>query len=169
MTVATHRACSTVLFTRLDVSHNTLLLDLRDLWALEDVWLEGVADFKGLDVLLEGLGELLVDSGLDKDTRTGTAALAVVEASDRIQHIVPRNRRGYLQDTKGRPFDGLVNIGIIEDNIGTTQVSLSSNSTTFHEPLSTKLKSDLLQVRVGSSLHDAASDEGTTRKGDLFQ
>jgi hypothetical protein len=64
----------------LDVVHDTVVLSLRDLGALESVLGEGVTDLDVLGVLGELFSELLVDLLLDKDSGTGTASLAVVEA-----------------------------------------------------------------------------------------
>lgn len=54
--------------------------DLRDLWSLIDALGEGIADLDRLDLLGERGKELFVDSGLDKDTSTGAATLAMVPA-----------------------------------------------------------------------------------------
>lgn len=83
-----------------DVGHDAVELDLRDLWALEGVLVEWVADDVLLCSLLESLDELLVDALLDVDTRAGAAALAVVE-----------------EDTEVDPGDGVVDVGIVEDNV----------------------------------------------------
>lgn len=85
--------------------------------------------------LLEPLDELVVDTLLNVDSATSTAALAVVE-----------------EDTKVDPRDGVVNVGVIEDNVG---------------GLATKFEGDLLQVAASSGLHDLATDEGGTGEGDL--
>jgi hypothetical protein len=51
------------------------------------------------------------------------------------------------------PVDGLVEVCIVEDN-GRT--------------LSTELKGDILEVALGSSLHDLPADEGRASEGNLF-
>jgi hypothetical protein len=50
------------------------------------------------------------------------------------------------------PGNGLVQIGIVKDDGGT---------------LASEFEGDLLQVGLGSSLHDLATDEGGTGEGDL--
>ena len=67
------------LATCLDVVHDAVELELRDLGSLEGVLGEGVADDVLLCSLLKSLDELVVDGFLDVDTRAGAAALAVVE------------------------------------------------------------------------------------------
>jgi hypothetical protein len=72
---------------------------------------------------------------MHKHPRSSTARLAVVE-----------------EDTKARPRDGLVNVGVVEDDVGR---------------LSAQLESDVLEVGRGSRLHDLSADEGRTGEGDL--
>ena len=118
-----------------DLLHDAVELKLRDLWALEGVLVEGVADNVLLRPLLELLDELVVDALLHVDTRAGTAALTVVE-----------------EDAEVDPGDGVVDVGVIEDDVGA---------------LAAKLESDLLQIRRGSSLHDRAADYGRAGEGHL--
>ena len=126
---------STLVLTGLDVAHDTVVLELRDLGTLEGLLVEGVANLVLLSSLLEGSEELVVDGLLDKDTSTSTAALAVV-----------------VVDTEVDPVDGLLDVGILEDDVG---------------GLATKLEGDLLEVGRGSSLHDLSADDGGTSEGDL--
>ena len=56
------------------------------------------------------------------------------------------------EETESRPGDGLVDVGIVEDNVGR---------------LSSELESDGFQVGSGGSLHDLSSDSGRSREGDL--
>lgn len=56
------------------------------------------------------------------------------------------------EDTKVDPRDGVVNVGIVEDNVGR---------------LATELEGDLLQVAASSGLHDLSSDEGGASEGNL--
>ncbi|KAI6769769.1 hypothetical protein HG530_004398 [Fusarium avenaceum] len=125
----------TLVLTGLDVAHNTVVLELRDLRTLEGLLVEGVTNLVLLSSLLEGLEELVVDTLLDKDTSTSTAALSVV-----------------VVDTEVDPVDSLLNVGIVEDDVG---------------GLATKLESDLLEVGRGSSLHDGSANDGRSSESDL--
>jgi len=87
--------------------HDTVILQLRNLWALECVLGKWISDFVRLRPLLEFLNKLVIDTLLHVDPRTSTAALAMVE-----------------EDTKVDPRDGVVNISIIEDDIGTLATQL---------------------------------------------
>lgn len=133
--LATDLDSSTLLLTGLDVAHDAVILKLADLGTLEGLVVEGVADLVLGSALLEGLNELVVDTLLNVDTRTGAAGLAVVEV-----------------DTEVDPVNGLLDIGIVEDNVG---------------GLATKLEGNLLQVGLGSSLHDLAANNGRTSEGNL--
>lgn len=128
-------AVGALLLALLDVAHDAVELQLADLGALEGVLVEGVADSVGGGALLEGLEELVVNALLDVDARAGAAGLAVVEV-----------------DAEVGPRDGLLNVGVVEDNVG---------------GLATKLQGNLLQVGGGGSLHDHAADDGRTSEGDL--
>jgi len=68
------------LSTRIDITHDAIVLDLGHLRSLIGVSTEGVSDLDGTSFLGELLQELVVDSGLDEDTRTSAACLAVVPA-----------------------------------------------------------------------------------------
>lgn len=125
----------TLLLSVVDVLHNAVELELGNLGTLEGVTLEGVAELVLLGTLLEASDELVVDALLDQQARTGAAALAVVE-----------------EDTEVSPGDSVVDIGVLEDNVG---------------GLATELKSNLLQVRLGSGLQDHTANEGGTSEGDL--
>lgn len=84
----------------LDVVHDSVVLELADLRSLEGVGGEWVTN----NVLgcsgLELLDKFVVDTGLDVDSRSGAAALAVVE-----------------EDTKVDPRDGVLDVGVVEDNV----------------------------------------------------
>lgn len=98
---------------------------------------------------LEFLGELVVNALLNVDSGSSTTSLTVVEAG------ISERTRGHwrhLQDTLASVCDGIVDIGIVKDDVGT---------------LSTELKRNLLQVSVRSLLEDLLSDCGRTGKGDL--
>lgn len=133
--LTTSLAGGTGLLALLDVVHDAVVLQLADLGTLEGVGVEGVTDSVLLSSLLEGGDELVVDTLLDVDTRASTAALSVVEVNTEVD-----------------PRDGLLDIGVVEDDVGR---------------LSTELQGDLLQVRGGSSLHDSASNQGRASEGDL--
>lgn len=126
---------STLLLTGLDVTHDAVILELADLGALEGLVVEGVADLVLLGALLEGRHKLVIDTLLDVYTRTSAAGLAVVKV-----------------DTEVDPVNGLVDIGVVEDDVG---------------GLATKLKGNLLQVGLGGSLHDLAADQGRAGEGNL--
>jgi hypothetical protein len=115
--------------------HDAVELDLGNLRALESVGGEGVANNVLLCALLELLHEVVVDALLDVDTSSGAASLAVVE-----------------EDTKVDPRDGVVNVSVLEDDVGR---------------LATELEGDLLQVGRGGGLEDCAADDGGTGEGDL--
>lgn len=100
--------------------------------------------------LLEQLGELVVDRLLDVDSGSGAACLTVVEAV--AMSASSRDRQAYLQYTLSGVLDGLLEIGILEDDV---------------RALATKLKGDLLQVGLGGLLHDESTDVGGTSEGDL--
>lgn len=72
---------ATLLLAGVDVSHDSVILKLADLWALECVGIPWGADLDGLVLLDELALEFIVDLGVDKDTRAGTAALSVVEVN----------------------------------------------------------------------------------------
>lgn len=125
----------TLLLAALDVVHDTLELELRDLGTLEGVRGEGVTKLVLGGTLLEASDKLVVDLLVDQDTRTGAAALTVVE-----------------EDTEVSPRNGVVNVRIVEDNVGR---------------LATQLQSDLLQVALGSGLQDRTANKGRTSEGHL--
>ena len=111
-------------------------MKLGDLWALEGVRSEWVTDFVGLRPLLKLLNELVIDALLDVDSRASTAALAVIE-----------------EDTKVDPRDGVLDVGIVEDDVRT---------------LAAKFKRDLLQVRASGGLHDLAANDGAAGEGNFI-
>ena len=55
-----------------DIAHDSLSLNLRNLRTLVGVGVEGVSDLELGGLLLEGLDELFIDRLLDVDSRTGT-------------------------------------------------------------------------------------------------
>ncbi len=106
--------------------HNAVELYLRDQRALEGVLGKRVANNVLLRPLLKSLYKLVVDTLLHVDAGAGAAALAAVE-----------------EDAKVDPRDGVVNVSVLEDDVGR---------------LSAELESDLLQVRASSGLQDRAAD-----------
>lgn len=60
--------------------------------------------------------------------------------------------KGHVQDTVGGPVDSLIEVAIVEDDVGR---------------LAAELKSDSLQIRFGGSLHNLATDEGRSSESDL--
>lgn len=126
---------STLLLAVVDVLHNSIELELGDLGTLEGIGGEGVAELVLGGTLLEAGDELVVDALLDQQAGAGTAALAMVE-----------------EDTEVGPGDGVVDIGVIEDNVGR---------------LTTQLEGDLLQVGLGGSLQDGAANQGRTSESNL--
>jgi hypothetical protein len=154
----------TFLNTALDIVHDSVVLGLRNLRTLVggliewiSAWLawhlrrrSNVPDSKLGSGGLELLGELVVNALLDVDSGTSTTSLTVVEAgiSASNEHILKMSS----QDTLTSVCDGIVNVGIVKDDVGT---------------LSTELERDLLQVGLRSLLEDLLSDSGRTGKGDL--
>lgn len=72
MSLATSDDSSTLLFTVVDIAHDSLGLNLRNLRTLVGVRVEGVSDLELGGLLLEGLDKLIIDRLLDVDSRTGT-------------------------------------------------------------------------------------------------
>jgi hypothetical protein len=98
---------------------------------------------------LELLCELVVNTLLDVNPGTSTTSLTVVEAD------ISKGCEMYQidsQDTLTGVCDGIVDIGIVKDDVGT---------------LSTELERDLLQVTVCGLFEDLLSDSGRTSEGDL--
>ena len=120
---------------RLDIAEHLLVLRLRDLRALEGLVLEWITDFAdGLDLLLERLTELVVDGLLHQDARGGSADLAHVG-----------------HDADVAPLDGLVEIGVVEDQ---------------QRRLAARLERDVLHVD-GGHLHDLPARRRAAGEGDL--
>lgn len=133
--LTTERNGSTTLLTVLNVLHDAVKLELGDLRTLEGVGGEGVTELVLGGTLPEASDELVVDALLDKQPRAGAAALTVVE-----------------EDTKVGPRDGVVNVSILEDDVG---------------GLATQLEGDLLEVALGSGLEDGTADSSGTGEGNL--
>ncbi len=68
----------------LNVLHHAIELDLRDLWALEGLWVERISDLVCGGALTEAGNELIVDALLDIDAGAGAAGLAVVEVDTEV-------------------------------------------------------------------------------------
>lgn len=121
--------------TGLDVAHNAVVLQLADLRALEGVVGERVTDLVLLGTLPELSDELVVDALLHEDAGTSAAALPVV-----------------VVDAKVDPVDGVVDVGIVEHDVGR---------------LAAQLERHLLQVRRRGRLHDLPADDGRSGEGNL--
>lgn len=91
----------TLVLTGLDVSHDTIILQLADLRTLEGIVGKWVADCVLLCALLECLDELVVDALLYENTRPSAAALAVVEVNTEVD-----------------PMNGFLDIGVIKNDVG---------------------------------------------------
>ena len=74
-------ASSPFLFTRLDISHNTVKLELGNLGSLVSVFSKRISYFYRLGPFRKELQEFVVDPSLNEDTRTSTADLTVIKAS----------------------------------------------------------------------------------------
>lgn len=72
MSLATGDDSSTLLFAVVDIAHDSLSLNLRNLRTLVGVGVKGVSDLELGGLLLEGLDKLIIDRLLDVDSRTGT-------------------------------------------------------------------------------------------------
>ena len=90
--------------------HDAVILQLRDLRTLEGVLGEWVTDLVLLSTCLESLNKLVINALLDVDPGPGTATLAVVE-----------------EDSKVDPRDGVLDIGIREDDVGALSSELESH------------------------------------------
>ena len=132
--------------------HDPVELELRNLWALEGVWVEWVTNDVLLNPLLELLHKFVVNSLLDIDTRTSTAYDLSTEYSQVSRFVKLTALAMVVEDTKVGPVDGLIDISIVENNVWT---------------LSTKFQSDLLQVAVGSCPHDLPPNWSASSEGNL--
>ena len=74
----------TLVLAVVDVLHDAVELELRNLGTLEGVTLEGVAELVLSGTLLEASDELVMDALLDQQARTGAATLAVVEEDTEV-------------------------------------------------------------------------------------
>lgn len=82
--LTTHGDGGTLVLAVVDVLHDTVELELRNLGTLEGVTLEGVAELVLSGTLLEASDKLVVDALLDQQARTGAATLAVVEEDTEV-------------------------------------------------------------------------------------
>ena len=96
--------------------------------------------------------ELVVDLLVDEDTRARAADLAVVVAVCGESATIAEQGRGDILDTEGGPLDSLIEIAVIEDDV---------------RGLAAELESDVLEVGLGSRLHDLAANQGRAGEGDL--
>lgn len=135
VTIATQSDSGTLLLAVLDVVHDAVELELGDLRTLEGILSERVTELVLRGTLLEASDELVVDAFLDQHARAGATALTVIE-----------------EDTEVGPRDGVVDVSIVENNVGR---------------LATQLKGDLLEVALGRSLEDQTANLGRTSEGNL--
>jgi hypothetical protein len=105
--------CS-LLLTALDVTHDSVVLHLRDLRSLVRVRGERVSDLELLSLCFEASHKLVVDGSLNVDTRTGAACLTVVEAgSQRMSTLLIT----HSQDSLGGILDSGLKVGVLEDDV----------------------------------------------------
>lgn len=76
---STSNNCGTRLLALIDASHDAVKLNLRDLRTLERLWVERVTNLVFLRALLEKSQEFIIDGLMNKDTRSGGAALPVIK------------------------------------------------------------------------------------------
>jgi len=98
--LATHENSGSFLLALLNISHDTVELNLGYLRALEGFLVEWISNLERLNVVCEFLHELVINVLLDVYARTSAAALSMVE-----------------EDTEGTPLYGLVKIGVIADDV----------------------------------------------------
>lgn len=122
------------------------------MWALEGCLIEWVTDNILLNPLLELLYECVINSLLYVDTRASTAYGLSTEYSEKSRFVKLTTLPMVVEDTKVSPLDSFIDICVIENNVWT---------------FSTELQSDLLQVAVGSCLHDLPSDRSASSEGNL--
>ena len=85
MTLTSEVLGSSLVDTRLDMSGDTVVLELRSSGTLERILIEGVSNLDRLDLGGELLEEGVVDSLLNVDPRSSAAALTSVEAETRTK------------------------------------------------------------------------------------
>lgn len=119
----------------LNVLHDAIELELGNLRSLEGGKIERISDLVLGDPLLEPLKELVVDTLLNVDAGASAANLSVV-----------------VEDTNVGPLDGVLDIGVVEDDV---------------RGLAAELEGDLLQVGIGGGAENGTADEGGTSEGNL--
>lgn len=119
--LTTTNETSSLILAGLDISKDLVELHLGDLRSLVRIRLKWITDDGNLlGLLTEGLDELLVNALLDIDTRGRAADLA---------HVA--------HDTSVRPLDGLIEVAVLEDDVGR---------------LSSGLKGTILVIKIESPL-----------------
>jgi len=68
VTLSTYVDGGAFLLARVNVFHDAVVLDLRDLWSLIAVYRKWISDFERLYLLSEQLQEFVVDRSLDEDS-----------------------------------------------------------------------------------------------------
>jgi len=96
---ATVVACSAFSFAGFDIPHNAVILLLRDLCSLESGVVERIPNLEALCLLRELVYKLVVNLGVNKNPRAGTARLSLVEEN---------SNRG--------PINSLFHVTIVEDD-----------------------------------------------------
>ena len=96
------------------LTHDTIVLCLRDLRTLIGQWIKGVTNFELLGMCDKCLDKLMIGPSLDVDAGPSAAALTMIET--RKGEYIFNNKSVSLLDTMGSPFDRLVNICVVEDD-----------------------------------------------------
>jgi hypothetical protein len=76
--IATEVTSSSFILTRIDVSHNAVILDLGNLGALVGFFTERISEFDLIGSSREPLQKFIIYSCLNKDSRACTASPAVI-------------------------------------------------------------------------------------------
>jgi len=131
-----------------DVAHHFVELILVDLRALLGIFVEGIADGALLGTRGAFFDELVVGFFLYVETRTGAAALALVE-----------------EEREVRAFDGFVHVGVGEDNVGALAAELESDAleigigggahdemADFGEPVKATLSTSMWRARAAPAV-----------------
>jgi hypothetical protein len=88
VSLTTNLDLGTGLLALLNITHDAVILKLRNLRALESIALEWVANLVLLCASLESLYELIIDAILDIDTGSCAAALTVVKEDTKVNPSV---------------------------------------------------------------------------------
>lgn len=94
----------------METYHDSVVLELGSLGALESVGGKGVADDEGRDLGRDEGEELVVDRVLHVDARAGAAALTVIE-----------------EESESGPAHGLLKVGVVENDVGRLAAELEGD------------------------------------------